>query len=64
MALTAGIEHPPTSRALDQALARAELRSWLLDWPGYLAALPATRLGRVLERIDAVADRLGIGGDG
>ena len=45
----------------DRVLAWAELRSWLVDWPGYLGALPAARIGRVLRRIGALLDHLEAG---
>ena len=40
----------------------AELRLWLVDWPGYLGFLPVTRVGRVLRRIDTLIDRLEVEG--
>ena len=45
---------------LAEALAWAELRSWLVDWPAYLGALPGATVERVLLQIDALIDRLGI----
>lgn len=51
----------PTARQLEQALSWAEFRSWLLDWPPYLAGASASRLGVVLDRIDDLAGRLEIG---
>ena len=38
-------------------LAWAELRSWLIDWPDYLGALPGPRIQRVLERVAMLIDR-------
>jgi aminoglycoside phosphotransferase (APT) family kinase protein len=43
---------------LERNLAWSELRSWLVDWPEYLGALPAACVARVLRRIDALTDRL------
>ncbi len=51
-----------TPEQLDRALAWSELRSWLVDWPGYLAAVSATRMERVLQRIDALTDQLELAG--
>ncbi len=42
----------------DRALAWAELRSWLVDWPGYLEALSAARMEPVLRRIGTLIDEL------
>lgn len=53
---TAGGARPATREQLGRALAWAELRSWLLDWPGYLGALPDTRVERILRRIDTLMD--------
>lgn len=38
-------------------LAWAELKSWLVEWPGYLGFLPATSFQRVLQRIATLIDR-------
>ena len=51
----------PTAHQLERALAWAELRSWLLDWPPYLAHAAAPLLGVVLDRIDDLTGRLRIG---
>jgi Ser/Thr protein kinase RdoA (MazF antagonist) len=58
---TAGGE-PKTREQFGLALALAELRGWLVDWPGYLAALPAARVERVLRRIETLIDRLEVAG--
>jgi Ser/Thr protein kinase RdoA (MazF antagonist) len=47
---------------LDQALAWAELRLWLVDWPGYLGALSVTRMERVLRRIETLIDQMEVAG--
>lgn len=44
-------------------LAWAELKSWLVEWPGYLGFLPATSFQRVLQRIATLIDRSEIVGD-
>jgi Ser/Thr protein kinase RdoA (MazF antagonist) len=41
---------------LGRNLAWAELRSWLVDWPAYLGALPTIRIERVIQRIVALID--------
>jgi len=51
-----------TREQVDQALAWAELRSWLVDWPNYLGALSATRMERVLRRIGTLIDQLEVAG--
>jgi hypothetical protein len=51
----------PTTRRLEQALAWAELTSWLLEWPPYLAAASPPQLRCVLDRIDDLIERLEIG---
>lgn len=43
---------------VDRAVAWAELRSWLVDWPGYLGALSTSRIVRVLRRIETLMSRL------
>lgn len=43
---------------VDRALAWAELRSWLVAWPGYLGYLSTARIVRVLRRIDMLIGRL------
>jgi hypothetical protein len=57
-AIAAEVEDVPTAERIEHALAWAELTSWLLDWPPYLTNAPAHKLGRVLDRIDSVVDRL------
>jgi Ser/Thr protein kinase RdoA (MazF antagonist) len=47
---------------LDRALAWAEFRCWLVDWPFYLGALSTTRMERVLRRIETLIDQLEITG--
>jgi aminoglycoside phosphotransferase (APT) family kinase protein len=55
----ATVDGPLISREqVDRALAWAELRSWLVDWPGYLGALSTARIARVLRRIDTLMSRL------
>jgi Ser/Thr protein kinase RdoA (MazF antagonist) len=53
---------PVPPEQLDRALAWAELRSWLVDWPGNLGALSATRMERVLPRIETLIDQLAVAG--
>lgn len=43
---------------VDRALAWAELRSWLVAWPGYLRALSPARIARVLRRIETLMSHL------
>lgn len=43
---------------LDRALAWAELRSWLVDWPRYLGALSSAQMERVLQRIEKLVRHL------
>jgi len=55
----ATVDGPLISREqVDRALAWAELRSWLVDWPGYLGALSTARIARVLRRIETLMSRL------
>ena len=48
----------PTPRQLDQALAWAELTSWLVDWPPFLGGVSSGQLGTVLDRIEDLTRRL------
>lgn len=47
---------------LDRELDWAELRSWAVDWPGYLSAVSRDRIGCVLRRIEMLIHRLALGG--
>jgi Ser/Thr protein kinase RdoA (MazF antagonist) len=47
---------PMPREELERALAWAELRSWLVAWPFYLGALPASRFERVLRRIETLIE--------
>lgn len=50
-----------TGTQLDRALAWAEIRSWLVDWPYYLGAfLSTTQIERVLQRIETLIGTLQI----
>lgn len=49
-----------TQEQLDRSLAWADLRSWLVDWPGYLGAVSSARMERVLGRIESLIGQLEI----
>lgn len=53
-----GVSREQLGRELDWA----ELRSWAVDWPGYLSALPKDRIGCVLRRIEMLIHRLALSG--
>lgn len=43
---------------LERALAWSELSGWLVDWPGFLKALPTARVADVVQRIDSLIGQL------
>ena len=57
---------PPRRLPHRQSLAESgypgsrSLRSWLVDWPSYLGFRSATRIARVLRRIQTLIDHLAI----
>lgn len=47
-------------KQLERNLAWSELRSWLVDWPGYLRALSTERIARAMQRITTLIDHIKI----
>ena len=59
-ALAAALVRPPSHAAVAAAVAAAELRTSLLDWPAYLQNAPPPTLATLLARIRRQAAHLGL----
>jgi Ser/Thr protein kinase RdoA (MazF antagonist) len=52
-----------TDEQLQHNLAWSELRSWLVDWPGYLGFLTAAQIQLIVQRIAALMNRFVVPGE-